>query len=339
MGRKRKSSQHLPPYVYIDGPSYVYRGTRPQCVIGRVDKTPLSKVWEWWERENDPERLTLRRLLLKYHDSKQFQRLKPRTQSDYLKYFERIVNTEGVGGRRFGDLDVADLNVKLMQAYLVLRDEMGAPVQGNREISYMQGAFRWAVPLVQGVDSNPCVGVNKNPEDPEAGRQYVETSRFKRAFELAQQKAVWYVAPMMVIAVACRARKIEILDLRKNDILPEKGLFMRRRKRSKDNIIEWSDALLWAVRTALEHHTGIDSVFLFHDKAGQPIKDSTFNTAWDRFQADHIAPAGIGRFKFHDLKRKGVSDDTGDWMAGSGHRSEAMGAIYRLKPQTAKPTL
>ncbi|MCK9606699.1 MAG: hypothetical protein M0R33_09670 [Methylomonas sp.] len=43
-------------------------------------------------------------------------------------------------------------------------------------------------------------------------------------------------------------------------------------------------------------------------------------------------------FTFHDLKRKGVSDTTGNKQDASGHRSAAMLNVYDVKMKTVKPS-
>jgi hypothetical protein len=43
-------------------------------------------------------------------------------------------------------------------------------------------------------------------------------------------------------------------------------------------------------------------------------------------------------FTFHDLKRKGVSDTTGNKLDASGHRTAAMLNVYDVKMKTVKPS-
>jgi hypothetical protein len=43
------------------------------------------------------------------------------------------------------------------------------------------------------------------------------------------------------------------------------------------------------------------------------------------------------RFTFHDLKAKGISDDTGDKQRGSGHKSASMMNVYDRKPAKVSP--
>ena len=110
-----------------------------------------------------------------------------------------------------------------------------------------------------------------------------------------------YLPLFMELAYLLYARKIEVLDLRRDDLLPE-GVRMRRRKGSKDNVIRWSARLELAVNTALALPSTIGSMYLLHDRQGQPIKSSTLDTAWQRAELP---------FTPHDLKRKGLSEAVG----------------------------
>ncbi|MGR8932112.1 MAG: hypothetical protein ACU836_15885, partial [Gammaproteobacteria bacterium] len=42
-------------------------------------------------------------------------------------------------------------------------------------------------------------------------------------------------------------------------------------------------------------------------------------------------------FTFHDLKRKGITDATGNKQEASGHRNASMLNIYDVKPAIVKP--
>ena len=53
-----------------------------------------------------------------------------------------------------------------------------------------------------------------------------------------------------------------------------------------------------------------------------------FKSAWQRSIAKAVKKSRIERFTFHDLKRKGVSDFSGDKLLASGHHSASMLRIY-----------
>lgn len=56
---------------------------------------------------------------------------------------------------------------------------------------------------------------------------------------------------------------------------------------------------------------------------------SRIGTAAEQAAADRNIP--FVRFTFHDLKRKGVSDTTGNKLDSSGHRTASMLNVYDVK--------
>ncbi|WP_347989458.1 hypothetical protein [Methylomonas sp. AM2-LC] len=67
--------------------------------------------------------------------------------------------------------------------------------------------------------------------------------------------------------------------------------------------------------------------------------DGKFNQTfaeWTRLMTKAEA-LGLSRFKFHQLKAKGVSDTFGDKQRASGHKTAAMVDVYDRKPAQVKP--
>lgn len=323
----------LPKYVDIHRGWYRWREYLGHGKFGRTIKlcregAPMSEVWRRWEELQDDSG-TLRWLIAQYMKSPRFTKNAPRTQRDYKEYAHTINSMQMESGRSFGDVPFRHITRGVIQRYVEKRSQQGAPVRGNREFALLSTAFKWARNQ-EYMHDNPCKDVYKNPESPK--RSYVDTPRFMTVYDLALKHAPWYIPIAMVIAVACRGRKAEVLDLQRPD-LRDVGIYMRRRKGSKDNIVRWSPMLRAAINAAIKRPSTVDSMYVLHDNHGQPIRESTFNTAWQRLMVNHVAPAGIERFKFHDLKRKGVSDDLGNWMDGSGHLSSSMRKVYDVKPK------
>lgn len=80
------------------------------------------------------------------------------------------------------------------------------------------------------------------------------------------------------------------------------------------------------------------SLYIIHDDHGQPIIESTFDSAWQRLmvKASHLGLKE--RFTFHDLKAKGVSDFVGDKQRAAGHRTARMADVYDRKVERIKAT-
>lgn len=77
------------------------------------------------------------------------------------------------------------------------------------------------------------------------------------------------------------------------------------------------------------------------EKTGDRIKIDSIKTAKARIdQAAKAKAEALGieytHFTFHDLKRKGVTDTTGNKQEASGHRTAAMLNIYDVQPALVK---
>jgi len=340
MGRKRKnkSDDRLPPYTYIHGNQYTYRPYINGKAQGRVPLCPIeasiSEVWAAYEALQGQVQNTISWLTDKFIASEKFAELGDRTQEDYKRYQKTLTETATRSGV-FGNVRFDQVTPGVIRRYLDKRGE-AAPVQANREIAFLSAAYSWAYErdmLPKGM-MNPCRGVKRNTEKPRD--RYVKDDEYYSVYQLATDSP-WYIQPMMEIAYLVRYRGKEIRGMLKNDLTKE-GLDTRRVKGSRDALTLWSDRLLLAVNTALGQKRTTEGVHLFADIYGQPIKKSTFDSAWQRLMKKAERQLGITPFPFHDLKAKGVSDFEGNKKDASGHRTEAMVAVYDRKKMKVKPT-
>jgi hypothetical protein len=208
-----------------------------------------------------------------------------------------------------------------MQRYL---DSVDAKILGNRQLQFLKAAFSWAVVRLEGVDSNPCKGVRLNPSQKRV--RYVTDDEYNAVVELARKHAPAYVVPAMEIAFLCRARKAEVLNLEQSHLL-EHGIELNRLKGSAGEITLYTPRLEKAVALAKAFNGQTHSPYLIHNKFGERIKETTFDTAWQRLMKKAVADKLIAeRFTFHDLKAKGVTDHK--YHAGV---SEQMKSIYVRK--------
>ena len=74
------------------------------------------------------------------------------------------------------------------------------------------------------------------------------------------------------------------------------------------------------------------------DEKGRKIRYDAFHDAWEAAMAKAKESDGIEPFRFHDLKRKGVTDAKGDKLAASGHKSAAMLSVYDMSVPEVGPT-
>lgn len=313
MGRRRaKGKDGLPKGVYQDAYGYFIKA--PYRRIARTGAT-RAEIWTAFEQIKAPDdRGTLSWLVREYLKSERFLGLAAKTRKEAEAALNRLTGTKTRAGV-FGDAQLASVTPGVLRRYLDARKK---PIAANRELSYLSAAFSWAFERDM-VETNPCKGVRRNKET--ARTRYVTDEEYREVYD----RAPVIVQIFMELAYLCAARKIEILDLRRSDLLTE-GVQMRRRKGSKDNIIRWSPRLEAAVNAALGLPCRVSSMYLLHDQQGQPIKSSSLDTAWQRLAAP---------FTMHDLKRKGVSDSRDSNPAG--HRDPRMRDRYRVKPDEVEP--
>jgi integrase len=194
------------------------------------------------------------------------------------------------------------------------------------------------------VTDNPVKGVRK-----------LELKARKRCPTDAEYDSVYKQAPEwlqigMEVAYLCRLRWSEVfgtdLMAKHDDSVPgllrqhieDKGLKVIREKGSKSQLISWTPRLRAAIDRALKLPSKIGTMRLIHNQAGQKYRYDAFNSAWERAMAKAVAADGIEPFRFHDLKRKGVTDAEGDKLAASGHKSAQMLAVYDVSVPEVGPT-
>ncbi|MCI4412135.1 MAG: tyrosine-type recombinase/integrase [Thiotrichales bacterium] len=319
----------LPKYVGISKGRYIYRPYNTdtkkkgkEIVLCTVDKS-IAEVWSRYEQVTIIEvKKTLRWAISQYLASGDFDALGELSKQDYLKHSKQIVNTPMLSGLIFGDIMFEQITTGALQKYHDKRSKK-APVTANKEIGFLSVVYNWHKRR-DNVRNNPATGIKKNSTKPRD--RYVTDNEYNAFIAIAYASGSRYIAPMMEIAYLCRARRIEIINMKKDDIGTE-GLMLRRAKGSKTQIIGWTDRLKTAVNILVDQSEKINSQWLVHDRDGQQINDSSFETAWHRLQQKY-KESGMTGFTFHDLKAKGVSDFDGDKLKASGHKTTAMLNVY-----------
>lgn len=333
MGRNRGSrrDRDLPQYVYrvpgrdrVIWREYLGRGRFGRKVtLSGTDGRPLRagasarEIREAWQRIDTQGALpgTLDWLLEQYFQSVRFADLAAATQKNY-RVLARTISRAGVaGGRTFGSVRLDSLSRGVIAKY---RDRRaGARVAANRELQFLSALFSWACER-DIMESNPARGVRRFPTQPRD--RYITDSEFR----LVQDIAPDYVAVAMELAYCCRARRSEVLALRREHVT-DQGVYVDRKKGSESEVTEWSPALEGAVAAARALHRDVISPWLLHGPDGDPIKEAAFSTAWRRLM-DRAMRSGLQtRFTFHDIKAKGVTDHSEQW---AGHLSPRMREVY-----------
>jgi integrase len=337
-GRPRKNEDHrrLPKYVYLKKGRYVYV---PYLGGGRFGKevvlcpggSDIRHVWRAYDALTADESTgTLNWLCQQYVASMDHKDKHPRTQKDYEACMDVVIGTTLRNGARFGDIPIRTITPGAIRKYRDSRAKK-ARVRANRELAFLSVAFSWGLEHDY-VTTNPVKGVRRLKE--QARTRYVEDSEYTHVFNLA--KSPPYIKPAMELAYLMRLRLSEALALQHSDIRDD-GVLARRTKGSKTQIVGWSNRLHAAVDSA-ESKAAIKSFYVIHDAKGQPIRTSTFQTAWNRLMKTAIEKGLTERFTFHDLKAKGVTDFDGDKQKAAGHRSAQMADVYNRKPEKTPST-
>ncbi|MGR8931944.1 MAG: site-specific integrase [Gammaproteobacteria bacterium] len=296
----------------------------------------LSEIWQAFEANQDNKPVTtFRSLSVDFQKTLDWRDLSFSTKSDYLDCHKQIVNTKtGNDETLFGDIPIASWTVGTVRKYRDFRGEESKS-RANKELSYISRICSWAY-AYEKIKNNPAKGVPKFTIKPR--QHYAEESDYKFLLQVAKDSGYWYMPIAMEIAYLCRMRLSEVLDLTDNNSMPA-GLLIKRRKGSKDNIVAWNERLSTAWSQAIAKRDAIlkkrsqpksQKGFVFiSERTGDVIKSSSLKTAKSRIDGlakQKAETLGINytHFTFHDLKRKGITDTTGNKQEASGHRNASM---------------
>jgi len=310
----------LPPYCSVD--KYGYKLKRYEGrVNGKIKwgKTqiiapadaPMSEVWRAYEEAVGDGTQTLNWLVSKYRDSDKFKTLSPKSQREYSKALEKLLNAP-VGNAVFGSIALHLIDKRSIRSYL---DTYPSPVAANRQVAVLKAAWNWAIQRYS-IPDNPAIGVSLNREAP-------------RKRLISQDEMIWVqrnapapIYQMCELAYLLRARLGEVLALTVEDV-SESHVRLIRTKGSEGEMTIISDRL----RAALEPVRGGTHICHQYTEHG-------FRSAWTRLKKKMIAD-GMEPFNFHDLKASGISDHETNH---SGHRSPAMRKTYVRKLQEVPAT-
>lgn len=352
MGRPRKSKRHVPPYVYLAKGRWFWReylgGGKfgREIRLGDADATD-QELWDAYLMTvgTGTKLGTVERLFEAFLASKEFARRANKTQAEYRRYAKHICDTKLRDGRRFGELVAKRITIPVVRKLMDKRGE-GRPIAANREQEFISAAYQWGIERSL-AHVNPAAGVTAFPEKPRT--RLVSDKEYKAVYERANP----YVKVAMEFAYLCRLRRIEIIgpdlkDIRQGEDtkviglrelhVENAGLRVIRAKGSKEQIIKWTQRLRDAVAAARALPGDNPDGHLVHDRNGNKIRATAFQSAWMRAMTQAVKKDKIERFTFHDLKAKGVSDFVGDKLKASGHKSPKQAEEYNRKLDQVKST-
>ncbi len=309
----------------------------------------LAEIWNAFESIDKIEKTTFENLSLEFQKTLTWNKLSPLTQRDYIDCHNSIINKTTTSGR-FGNVDIKKWTTGTVRKY---RDSRGkqSESRANKELAYIKRILSWAYEYEK-ILKNPSIGIKKLTIKP---RQHYATDKdYKFLLQTAKESNYWYMPYMMEIAYLCRMRLSEVIDIVDADSLTE-GLLIRRRKGSKNNIVQWTERLKTAVNESkikrneislkrkMPMQISANHRHLFiSERTGDKLTVSSIKTAKSRIDKqakEKATQLGIeyNHFWFHDLKRKGISDTIGDKQKASGHRSANMMNVYDVSVELVKP--
>jgi len=220
----------------------------------------------------------------------------------------------------FGHMMPADLTTQHVWQYLHLERGKIAPVRANREISLLSSGFRYGVNrgLVQ---SNPCIGVEKNVEHPRTRAvtlgeldSFCDFTRGNRHQSVNQRKREFTTGQVISLAsrLAFLTAKAEsqILQLQMTDVRTD-GIFFKKRKRGHETLVEWTLALRQCVDALAAVRAASESPYLVQTQDGGAYTLSGFISVWRPAMTAWVNEEGANsprtRFTFHDLRAMAIT--------------------------------
>lgn len=314
------SAWTIPKGIHVKNGRY-YRVHRHKWIgLTRVDDGLRALRAALLETPLEAEPRTIGELLSRYLAEAE---ITERTRDEYRRICEaRLLH-------HFGRMPIVALTQVHVAKYLEKRKRDGHGVMGNRERAVLSSAYQFG--LRKGwAQWNPCQGVRRNKERPR--KRYVENAEFLTAFEAAPEPLQDFLA----IGLLGGVRQGDLRKIKRSDLTPE-GIIVVEGKTElttgKTRLIEWSDALRFFARRALDRQErvaarGADSKkhrrarpaseFLLTNKFNEPWTESAIQSALKRLPRSD--------WHFHDLRAKAASDAGHNIL---GHGAQMLGVYIR----------
>lgn len=309
------SDSTIPKGVYQKNGRW-YRVVRNKWVaLTRVDEGLAALRKALRETPTDRPATTIAELLAVYLPQAEI------GQATRLEY-ERIADTRLA--HHFGTMPITALTPKHVAMYLEKRKRDGHPHMGNRERAVLSAAYEFA--MRQGwANGNPCRQVRRNKELPR--RRYVEDAEFLEAFEAAPEP----LQDALALALLTGLRQGDLRAMRRED-LKDDGIHVTEAKTGKRKTVQWSDAIRFFVRRALERQETIAArpadprKHRQARKVGDYVLTNKFGEAWTMAGLQTAFKRLGTDWHFHDLRAKAASDATHNIL---GHGAGMLGVYVR----------
>jgi site-specific recombinase XerC len=322
----------------------------------------LSELHALVEVRTGPAKGTVAAVCEAFHDSTEYRELSAGSRKNYRLQSAFLCTLPTKLGIPFGELQVDRLTPPVIQRLVETIAKGDAttpahPTKANHLARYLRRTFAWGMRHGE-CRTNAAEGVRlakerrrTNMPEPQAFAALLVFARERGQRTAHTEGSVApYLAPVMEIAYGVRLRGIEVCTLTDAHALPE-GIRSNRRKGSLDNITRWTPRLRAAWEALVEQRAAAiartrkpvplraDQRALVVSQSGDPLRKSSFDSAWQRLIREAIKSEAITpeqRFSLHGLKHRGVTDTKGTRAVkkdASGHKSDAAFGVYDHDPQ------
>lgn len=211
-------------------------------------------------------------------------------------------------GHHFGKMKIGALKSSHVAVFLEKRRKAGrGGVAANREFAVLSSVHNFG--MRQGwLEVNPCIGVRRNPESPR--KRYVTNEEFLAAFEKSPEP----FQDLIAFAYLTGIRQTDVISLKRAEHLKPEGIVFVESKTHKLHKQEWSKAVRFFVRRAMERFP--EAEYVFTNRFGAQWGVWAINSQMARLEAP---------WAFKDLRAKAQSDSEHSVL---GHGA-AMEKLYR----------
>lgn len=232
--------------------------------------------------------------------------LKQATRDDYLNMLKRL----DIG---FGSMRLGTLRPSQCANYLERRKKAGrGGTRANREMAVLSAVHQFGMRQMY-VESNPC-RVSRNKERPK--KRYVTDVQFLDAFNRANEP----FQDLIAVAYLTGVRQTDLISWSRTRNLTPDGVDYVQSKTGKPHLVQWSDAVRYFVRRAMERQPAEDLVLT--NTMGGKWSVSGIASQFKRLRVE---------WSFKDLRAKAQTDSAHSVL---GHGA-ALEATYRKVLRTA----
>lgn len=210
--------------------------------------------------------------------------LKPATRVDYLNILNRL-------DHHFGKMRIGTLKPNQVAHFLETRRKQGrGATRANREKAVLSSVHEFGLRQMY-VESNPCRGIARNTERPK--RRFVKDAEFLEVFERSGEA----FQDLIAVGYLTGVRQTDVIAWSRTRNLKPEGIVYVQSKTRKAHTVEWSDAIRFFIRRAMERFPDTDLVFA--NTYGQPWTSSAIASQLARRNSDWC---------FKDLRAKAQTD-------------------------------